>query len=138
MNTKSIYHLLVFIGLACLSSFSSVQQQIPDGIFAALKAGNSKELAKFFNANIELVILEKEGVYSKTQAELIVKDFFDKNTPSVTNGFSKLHEGGKDGSRYAIGNLRTDKGNYRVSIFMKSINGSFTIHQLRIEEDDNG
>jgi hypothetical protein len=81
--------------IICLTFFSLNlhAQVVPDGIFSAMKAGNSKELSKFFNANIELVILDKEGVYSKTQSEIILRDFFNKNIP---NNYIKLHEGGKD------------------------------------------
>lgn len=105
---------------------------VPDGIILALKSGNSKELAKYFNANIELQILEKENVYSKAQAELILKDFFSKNIPG---GFTKIHEGGKEGAKYVIGNLTTSTGTYRVYFLLKEINGASLIHELRIENE---
>src|ERR1035437_2605928 len=108
-------------------------QIIPEGIFSALKAGNSKELSKFFNANIELVILDKEGVYSKTQSEIILRDFFNKNIP---NNYIKLHEGRKDVSKYVIGRLSTSKGQYRIVFLMKNNKGYFCIHQFRIEDDN--
>ncbi|MFH2144345.1 MAG: DUF4783 domain-containing protein [Bacteroidota bacterium] len=106
--------------------------QVPDGIFLALKSGNSKELAKYFNANIELQIIDKENVYSKAQAELILKDFFTKNSP---NGFTKIHEGGKEGSKYVIGNLATSTGTYRVYFLLKESNSVSLIHELRIENE---
>jgi hypothetical protein len=112
-------------------------QSIPNEIYSAIKTGNSKELAKYFNNNIDLVILEKEGVYSKPQAELILKDFFAKNTINPTDGFVKLHEGGKDASKFIIGTLYTNKGQFRVYLLMKTISGNFAIHQFRIEDDSN-
>jgi hypothetical protein len=136
MKAKSSIQLFVLLGiLTGIYSFS--YQTIPDGIYSALKAGNSKELAKSFNTNIDLVILDKEGVYSKSQAELILKDFFAKNTVNPSNGFIKLHEGGKDASKFIIGTLYTNKGQFRVYLVMKTINGVFTIHQFRIEDDNN-
>ena len=82
--------LLLMFSL-CLLSFELEQQLVvPDEIFSAIKAGNSKVLAKYFNSNVELVILDKDGVYSKTQAELIVREFFAKNIPS---NLVKRHEG---------------------------------------------
>jgi hypothetical protein len=135
MKANSFIKTLVFIGIITgISAFN--YQTIPDEIYSAIKAGNSKELAKFFNNNIDLVILDKEGIYSKSQAELILKDFFVKNTVNPANGFIKLHEGGKD-SKFIIGTLYTNKGQFRVYLLMKTISGSFAIHQFRIEDDNN-
>lgn len=127
--------LVIFCFLHFYSGFSQ-QVNVNDGIIGAIKAGNSKELAKFFNTNIELIILDKEGVYSKPQAELILKDFFSKNVPSQDR-FLKLHEGGKDASKYVIGTLITTKGRYRVYYLMKSLNNELSIHNFRIEDDNN-
>src|SRR6266568_1072522 len=91
------------------------QNLLPEELFNAIRAGNAKELSNFFNSNIELNILEREGVYSKLQAEQIIKEFFRKNVP---NRFIKNHEGGKDGSKYGIGTLNASTGQYRVSFFM--------------------
>lgn len=136
MKTHTVLRNVVFIGiLLCTMSFGL--QTIPNEIYTAIKTGNSKELAKYFNNNIDLVILDKEGVYSKPQAELILKDFFSKNTVNSTNGFIKLHEGGKDASKFVIGTLYTNKGQFRVYLLMKTISGTFAIHQFRIEDDSN-
>jgi hypothetical protein len=136
MKAKSSIQLFVLLGILT-GIYSFCYQTIPDSIYSALKAGNSKELAKSFNTNIDLVILDKEGVYSKSQAELILKDFFAKNSVNPSNGFIKLHEGGKDASKFIIGTLYTNKGQFRVYLVMKTINGVFTIHQFRIEDDNN-
>lgn len=127
--------LVIFCFLHIYTGFAQ-QVNINDGIISAIKAGNSKELAKFFNSNIELIILDKEGVYSKSQAELILKDFFSKNVPTQDR-FLKLHEGGKDASKYVIGTLITTKGRYRVYYLMKSLNNDLSIHNFRIEDENN-
>jgi hypothetical protein len=106
---------------------------VPDGVFSALKAGNAKELGKFFNTNIELAILDKEDIYSNTQAEVIVGDFFTQNP---VTGFTVVHQGGKEGSQYVIGNLTTSKGTYRVYIYVKEVNQKAVISQMRIEKGE--
>ena len=95
---------------------AEVPGDIPQAMINALKTGNTAELSKFFNSSIELAILEQEAIYSKQQAELIVKDFFAKHVPT---NFVILHKGGKEGSQYAIGNLTTSTGNYRVTMLIK-------------------
>jgi hypothetical protein len=106
---------------------------IPEGIILAFRAGNAEELAKHFYSNIELIILDKEDVYSKNQAEQILRKFFTDHHPA---SFNIIHEGGKETSRYAIGNLSTSSGNFRVSFLIKNEDGTPLIHQLRIEEED--
>lgn len=120
--------LLFIAGLTGTTLFA----QIPQGISTSIKTGNSKELAKYFNNDVELVILDKEDVYSRYQAEHIMKDFFTKFTPQ---NFNLLHEGGKEGSRYAIGNLSTPQGAFRVYFLIKQKNNQPFIHQLRIEKE---
>ena len=106
---------------------------IPEGVINSLKTGNAKELSKFFNTNIELAVLDKEDVYSKTQAEVILADFFKQNTVS---GFTVVHQGGKEGSQYVIGNLTTSKGTFRVNIYLKEVNQKTVISQLRIDKGE--
>jgi hypothetical protein len=90
-------------------------------------------LSGYFNTSIELAIPGKEDIYSNKQAELIVKDFFAKHVPS---NFVILHKGGKEDSQYAIGNLTTSSGNFRVTLLIKMREGKPYIHQLRFEEEN--
>jgi len=90
----SKYKLNILILLAVIwmaqVSFAPPVKMIPDGIVLAFQAGNASELAKHFNTSIELVILEEEDVYSKTQAEQIIRKFFSDNKPS---SFTVIFEG---------------------------------------------
>lgn len=128
--------ILVIFSLLLLSFEPDQQLVVPEEIYSALKAGNSKILAKYFDENIELVILDKEGVYSKTQAELVIRDFLSKNPPM---SFTKLFEGKseKGTSKYVICKLITAKGQFRIYFMMKNNNGELNIHQFRIENDNN-
>jgi hypothetical protein len=130
--TLNILILLSFIWMS-QSSFTPPAELIPDGIVLAFEAGNAAELAKHFNTSIELVILEEEDVYSKTQAEQIIRKFFSENKPS---SFTVIFEGGKEPSRYAIGKLVTSTGPYRVYLLIKDHEGSPLIHQIRIESEE--
>ncbi len=107
--------------------------QIPDEIILSLKSGNAKILSEYFNQNVELMVPENDNVYSKAQAQLIVNDFF---TTYSTQGFSVIHQGGKEGAQYVIGNLSTKKGSFRVYFLLKNNNGKDYIHQLRIEKQE--
>lgn len=131
---KTISSIVIILGLFGLTSFGQ-SGKIPDEISLAFKAGNVEVLSKYLNTTVELVLLDKEDFYTKVVAEGIIKDFF-KEYPTVD--FIIKHKGGRSDSSYAIGNLRTRKGNFRVYFLIKRIDSKPLIHQLRIEKDDKG
>jgi len=122
------FFILLFLALP----INLYAQKVPDEIYKALKTGNSKELASHFNSNIYLVILGAEGVYTKTQSTLILRDFFSKYIP---HNYIKMNELGKGTSKCVIGRLLTSKGNYRVVFIHKEAGPEF-IDQFRIEEEN--
>jgi hypothetical protein len=120
-------------GLFLFLLFAFAPGDIPQGMIDALKTGNSIQLSRYFSTSIELAIPGKEEIYSNKQAELILKDFFTKHVPS---NFTVLHKGGKEGSQYAIGNLITSDGNFRVTLLIKLKDSKPYIHQLRFEQEN--
>jgi hypothetical protein len=128
----SISILLLILSMQVKIS-ASVPGDIPQAMVDALKTGNSSQLSRFFNANIELDLPDQEDIYSSQQAELIIKDFFAKHVPV---NFVILHQGGKEDSQYAIGNLTTSTGNYRVTLLIKQRDNRPYIHQLRFEKEN--
>lgn len=133
MLPKVSPHIITLAFVLFLSGTASVRAQgdIPQPVVEALKTGNTSTLSDFFSSSIELAILDQEDIYSRQQAELIIKNFFSKHMPT---GFVILHKGGKEGSQYAIGNMTTSSGTFRVTLLIKMSNNKPFIHQLRFEE----
>ncbi len=121
--------------LILLVSHAAAQDQvkIPSGISLAFKAGNSSALAEYLNSTVELLLLDKEDFYSKNVAENILGDFFSKYH---IREFTIRHQGSKNDAQYAIANLVTDKGNFRVYFLLKKVGSAPLIHQIRIEPDE--
>ena len=132
MNLKNLASILV-LGLLSISIQAQDQQRIPPGISIAIKAGNAAEMAKYFNSTVELLLLDKEDFYKKNMAEAILKDFF--NTYQ-TKDFIIRHQGAKNEAQYAIGNLKTEKGDFRVYFLLKKVDQELLIHTIRIESED--
>jgi hypothetical protein len=109
------------------------QTKIPEGISLALKTGNASELSKYINSTVELLLLDKEDFYKKNVAETILKDFFAEYK---TKDFVIRHQGGINEAQYAIGNLKTEKGDFRVYFLLKKVDQELLIHQIRIEADN--
>lgn len=114
---------------------ATVQQQQPTYetiIVGAFKAGNAAKIASYFAENVDLSILETENLYSKSQAEQILKSFFEKHVPSE---FTIVHKGKSGASEYFIGELICNDGTYRVTLNSKSTDGIKEITSLAIELD---
>jgi hypothetical protein len=129
LNNKSGLVLFFMLWFLCWPLISS--GQIPEQIIKGLKTGDSKLVAAYFYENIELVVLDRELVCSKAQAEQILKDFFTRNKPL---DFKITHQGG-DESSYAIGRMQTGNGNFRVYFLLKLKGAQAQIVQLWIDKD---
>ena len=105
----------------------------PHEIVQGFVNGDAKLISKHFNMSVELIFSESSGVYGKSQAEQILRTFFNNNA-SATGRFNykHLHGSDRDNVQYYIGELHTGKGLYRVTIHMKDK----LIHRMRIESND--
>src|ERR1035437_9083915 len=124
---------VVMIVCSTLVTTAQDQAKIPAGISIAIKAGNASELSKYMNSTIELLLLDKEDFYKKNVAETILRDFFNEYQ---TKDFTIRHQGAKNDAQYAIGNLKTEKGDFRVYFLLKKVDQELLIHQIRIESDN--
>lgn len=128
---KFLLFLSVF-GLVSLSLFSQ-SNNLPASTVSSTQSGNSSGLASGFNANVELILPSKSGVFSKSQAEYIMGDFFRQNPPT---SFAIIHQGQRENSSFAIGKYSSANGVYRFYFLTKSEGGVLLINQLRIEKQD--
>ena len=122
---KAILSLLI---VSILSSFVSVSLT---EVVNAIKAGNAAEVAKYFDNSVEITVSQKANSYSKKQAELVLSDFFEANT---VKSFEVIHQSENSASQYCIGNLTTNNGVYRTTIYMKQIGSKQVIQELRFEK----
>ena len=127
-------HFMLLICLSLSQFNTSLAADLPKDIMVAFNDGNARMLAGFFNTRIELTIFDEENIYSKTQAHQILESFFHQFPPKE---FYYIYHGGKDNSKYAIGEFNCTKNEFRVTIYLKNNDRKFLIHQLRIEHDNN-
>ena len=110
-----------------------LQGDFIDEISNFFKAGNSKEIGKNFSSSVALSIIHEEDVYSKIQAEQILKDFFSKHTPTQSIVLHLINT--NPNMRFGILSVTTRNGKFRISITSKKINNSFLITELRIDPE---
>jgi len=120
--------LTVFLGLIMVSF--TTQPNDLDEVIGAIKDGKATELGRFMDDNVEISLPDKSNNYSKAQAVLILKDFFDNNE---VKAFEVKHRGDQNGGEYCVGTLQTKSGNYRTTVFMKTKTGKDYIKAIRFQ-----
>ena len=111
-----------------LSSFLSLSFT---EVISAIEAGNASEVSKFFDNTVEITLPGKSNSYSKSQAELVLNDFFSSR--QIKN-FQVIHKSDNTGAQYCIGNLNTSTGVFRTTIYMKQKGDRLVVQELRFEK----
>ena len=122
---------LLFSSLSLIiiaSSFKSLNGL--DAVIGALRSGNAQELSKYIDEKVEISLPDKSDSYSKSQAVMVLKDFFQNN--GVT-GFEVQHKGENGESKFCIGKLQTKSGSYRTTVFMKTKEGKQLVKEIRFQ-----
>jgi hypothetical protein len=123
--------ILTITCAALLFTFSAFKTNTGlDNVISALRSGNATEFARYVDDNIEISLPSKTDSYSKSQAIIILQDFFNNNG---VRGFEVKHKGDNGGSQFAIGTLTTKAGNYRTTVFMKTKNGKQLVKEIRFQ-----
>ncbi len=104
-----------------------------DDIMAAMKAGQTSGITKYFSNSVELTLLDNEGIYSKAQSEQMLKTFFAQHPPK---NVSVQHKGSSaQGAQYAIIIYESSNGKFRTYIFMKDNGNGLQVNEFRIERE---
>jgi len=125
---KTLFTSLLVSTLVVLTSFTA--QNTIDGVIGALKSGSANDLSRYFDENVKLTLPDKGDTYSKAQAQLIVKDFFNNNKVKT---FDVKHKGDQNGDEYCIGTLSTGQGSFRTTVFAKNKGGKQLVNEVRFQ-----
>jgi hypothetical protein len=101
-----------------------------DEVVSAMRNGNAARLAKYLDTRVDITVPGKSDNYSRSQAELILKDFFASNE---VKGFVVKHKGKQNGSEFCIGLLQTRNGDYRTKFFMKKKGDVQVVQEIGFE-----
>jgi hypothetical protein len=103
-------------------------QDVFTNIKTAIKAGDSDQLAKYFNQTLDINIEGNLNSFSKAQAAFAVAEFFKAHPPT---DFAIVHKGSSQGGlQYAIGKYVSDKDSYSVLIRVRESSSSRQVHEI--------
>ena len=114
---KYLKHIIFTFGLVL--SFSIAFAQAP-----------LESISRHFDKAVSLSITGSQDTYSRSQAEMVLRDFFNKNAPKAMN---IEHNGENNSGSYAIGTLVTSNGNYRAYFALRQKESGYFIQEIRIE-----
>ena len=135
---KSIFGLAVLTFSLILASFRSGTTNSNsisgtysiDDIAGAMRSGNVGQLSRYLDTRVDISLPEKSDTYSKSQAEMIIRDFF---TTNVVQNFLVKHKGENGGSEFCVGVLQTRNGDYRTTLFIKQKGEKQLLQEIRFQ-----
>lgn len=114
-------------------TYANEPTSLVDQIASAIRDGNASALSTFFGKTVEVIIPGNEGVYSKAQAEMILKGFFAKYAPiSFVVNQNRASAGG---SQFIIGTYKNKLNELNVYVLLKPVAGQMLIQQIHFEKD---
>lgn len=123
--------ILSILAILTLTGYSSQFGDVTDDVSGYFKSGDTKQLSTYFSSSISIALRDDEGVYSRVQAEIVLREFFNRNSPKDIKLLHRIDS--NPNFRYVVLDLITDKGSYRLSYKMVSEANKFKMTELRIE-----
>ncbi len=102
-------------------------------VATALKSGNVNQLSPFLDIRVDISLPDKSDTYSKSQAEMVIRDFF--YTHAVQN-FRITQQGESGDFIFCTGLLQTQSGNYRTTLFFRQKGDKQFLEEIRFQPVD--
>ena len=124
---KKIFTILATVfALSSFTTFTGLND-----VVNAIKAGNAASVAKYFDNTVEITVNGKSTNYSKTQGEVVLRDFFTNN---AVKSFSVVHQGESSGAQFCIGTLATANGSFRTTLNLKQKGDKQILQEIKFEK----
>jgi len=101
-----------------------------DAVATAFRSGNANQLSPYLDIRVDISLPDKTDTYSKSQAEMVIRDFF--NTHAVRN-FKILQQGESGDYIFCTGILQTRSGNYRTTLFFRQKGEKEYLQEIRFQ-----
>ncbi|HRQ49907.1 MAG TPA: DUF4783 domain-containing protein [Agriterribacter sp.] len=121
---------VLMAGVFAFNSHHSAYSYSIDDVATAINSGNVNQLSGYFDKIVDITLHDRSNTYSRSQAEIVLKDFFHSHGIKT---FRIVHKGSNSGSEFCIGNLQTKYGTFRTTIFMKTRSRKQVLQEIRFE-----
>ena len=118
--------------LSGLLAFAPVTANVND-VVSALKVGDASRMSKYFDNLVEISLNDRSHSYSRSQAEMVMRDFFTNN--DVTD-FEVVYKSNVPDGEYCMGKLTTRHGGFRTTFSLKTRGDRKLIQEISFEDVD--
>lgn len=126
-----VFGLVCFIVVSSVTGLSAQKMDVINDVSIFFEEGNTKKLSEFFSSTVSITFRQDEGVYSRVQSEIILKEFFNRNQPQDAEILHLIDT--HPNFRFVVLKLSTANGSYRVSFKLVSEGNAFRMTEIRIE-----
>lgn len=130
-----MYLKKILLLLCCAFIFAQANAQAPvDEVSSAIKYGKAGDLIKHFDDVVPVTINNTQSTYSRTQAEMVFKDFFGRNNPTDMDILSS--NSSDNTSKFIVGEMKTaGGGKYNVYILFKLKDKIYVVREIRFNKE---
>ncbi|MBS1585300.1 MAG: DUF4783 domain-containing protein [Bacteroidetes bacterium] len=130
----SNFYKKTLLTLACSVLFIAARaQSVLEDMVNAIRNSNVTAIEKYYDNIVPITMNNTQSAYSRTQASLVLKDFFTKNVPKdvlILNSGSATSN-----SQFAIGTYTTTSGvTFNLYILLKAKDNVFLLQELRFNK----
>lgn len=131
---RAIYKRILLTFCCSLLLLAARAQGPMENIVNAVRQNKIADVAKYFDNIVPITINNVQTAYSRSQAELVLKDFFTKNFPQDVTVISSGSPNST--SKFVISDLVTDNGvKYTLYILVKlKDNTDYYLQEIRINK----
>lgn len=131
---RKIFTILFFICSIFTSGFASPQGRSPiEDVVYAFRNNKIQELSRNFDNFVPISINNNASNYSRNQAEVVFRDFFDRNPVKDFNVMDTGTPSG--GTKSMIATFNSGNTKYTLYIVLKIRDGGYTIKEVRISKE---
>jgi hypothetical protein len=126
-------YLIIFLTIMFVFNDINAQPKMDD-VVTVLNNSSVENVVQYFDNVVDITLNNSQSTYSKSQAEMVIRNFFTKN--AVTS-FRIKYKGNDayDSSFYLIGDFKTKgHGVFRVYMFFKYKGNNHFLQEMKIEQ----
>ncbi len=130
---NKVKRFVIVLGILCLSLRGYSQSNPLQEVLASIRNNRVQDISRYFDSFVPITINNSPSNYSHNQAELVLRDFFDKNPPRefvvTDNGTTG------NNSLFAIATFKSNSGKYSLYMLMKQKEGTYVVKEIRLTRE---
>ena len=124
--------LAILISITALSASAQGRSPVND-VLNAMRTNRVEELGRYFDNFVPVTINNNQTNYSRNQAELVLRDFFDRNPPRDFKVMNISSSG--QNSQFGIAEFNTPNGRYGVYVLVRQNGSNTVVKEIRINRE---